>query len=125
MGVDFSTTVCFGVLLDKNETPKALKHLRDDWGHIENYELDGWLTLHGYDLLSADTVGNYMDGDTRDLIRIKDVGLRFDIYGDADSGVHELDTTNVPSEGLKQLNQLSASLDLENRPTWIVAFNIS
>jgi hypothetical protein len=126
MGVDYSTTVGYGIYgSDKTEhVPAGLKKHMDGNYLGEEHMLE-FISENGLDLIEGTTIGNWMSGPTFWFFCLKRTYLHFDHY-DQD-GVHTFSTPRLSAKENFQLERLRVLLggtEIDN-PQWVVAFNVS
>lgn len=124
MGVDYSTTIGYGIVVNEDSLPKVLLEYADgDWFGEE--EGVAFLQAHGLDQIAYDKVGNWMSGPTYvffHLPRTRTHGNEYEL-----DGIHKFNNIDLSNEESSQFVRLRNLLNMgeDGQPTWIVSFNVS
>lgn len=122
MGVDYSTTVGYGIAIDDRYLPDALKAIADgEW--VDEKHIVLWLQENGFVHIAYDKVGDWMSGPTYIFFHLPRTHIHGGLYDM--EGVHKFDNIKLANEESAEFNKLQRLLNLDEWPTWIVSFNVS
>lgn len=119
MGVDYSSTIGYGVTVE--EIPAVIS--TDEYA--DEPDVLAWLDENGYSLIDFDSCGNFMSGEYIHLFSVKGTTQRVSpMY---DEGVVSFDNPEVPALAVQQLFQLCLTLGLPwpSSVGWKLIFNVS
>lgn len=118
MGVDYSSTIGYGVTVEKIPDVISTDKYADEPDVLE------WLDENGYSLLDFDSCGNYMSGQYIYLFSIKGTTQR--VRPMYDEGVVSFDDPEVSADAQEQLSRLCETLDIPlSDVAWKLILNVS
>jgi hypothetical protein len=124
MGVDFSTTLGYGMAGGTEEWPAVIKELGDDQYGPEDYEVIDWLDER-YPSFGFDISGNHMDGKTFWLFYLKGTEI-VDFNYENMNGLYEFNDIDLSPDQVRDLIGLRDELGLTlDSIGWKLIFNVN
>lgn len=122
MGVDYSTTIGYGVIVDDDRLPAILEQYSDG-GYFDEESAAAFFEVEGFSHIEYDRIGNWMNGPTYAFFHLPRTRIRGDMY--EIDGVHKFDNADLTGQELREFRILQELLDIDGLPTWVVSFNVS
>lgn len=122
MGVDYSTTVGFGIAIDDRDLPQVLKDIAE---YVDEEHIIPWLKENGFTRIDYDKIGNWMSGPTYIFFHLPRTLIHGGLY--EMEGVHYFDNIEMYPEEEQQFRRLTELLggtEIDG-PRWLVSFNVS
>ena len=119
MGVDYSTTLGYGLTIEEEKFAK-ISGIED---YIGEEELTDWLSENNYSFIEAETCGNFMSGETYVLFAYKGTVRRVDPR--YDDGVKSFENPLFHECEIEEMNLLSLQLGNTKPVSWKMIFNVS
>lgn len=119
MGVDYSTTLGYGITID--EIPSFIS--TEEWP--DDFEIEEWLDRNGFYHIEYEKCGNWMSGEHIHLFYLTGTHQRLDWR--CDEGVKSFDSPEITPESGIEFKRLCEELGLAwpDSLAWKLIFNVS